>query len=809
MIFQNGKTRLDFSLETGFFSISQIKNSIEFINNAHARIIIKFKDEINQKIIENVVICKSTDNYERSFVPKEQKNGKGITIIHENCKDKPDFLLEFILLNNTEEILIQISLKNSLSRVFEVVSFHPLYLDEIDEGMLYIGDKLKFVKILKQGWQSWSKSAIINGRDSTRLPRFGIAKRIYMPYNDKDIKKAQIISENYINLNVMLSNYNFLFGFITLKDQFSQILVNFDRKKNRIRTLNCRSLADDYPLDINEELMSEKLAVYFDNSNNQFLNLSNYLQKIALLNNAIISKGVPKGWCSWYHYFDKITEEECLKNLEFLYQNKEKIPIDFFQIDDGYQIRAGDWEVNNKFPNGMKFLAEKVQEKGYIPGIWLAPFLISTKSNLIHKHPDWFLKDKRGKYIQAHLEGFENVPNRIISVLKTSSYALDCTHPEVQEWLKELFNKVCNEWGYKYIKIDFIYAAALEAFHHERKCTRAQAYRKGLEIIRETVGDDVFILGCGAPLAPAIGVVNGMRVSCDTAPVWDPFLRKIAEKGINLYAVPSIVTAMQNNLVLSFLHKKLWLNDPDCLMIRDQNTKLSEDEVKTQITIIGLTNGIYMLSDDFERVSNDRIDYIKKFLPLNKEIGSAIPIDLFDATKKIPPSIYSLDINLFNTWKIVAIINWRAKARNINLDLINLGLDKRKKFHIYDFWNNSYLGLFSESVLLNNIEKHGCRLLKIIESRDEPVLISSSFHFTQGAELNRLELDKINNTILIESKIQGENQGTLTFYSIKSIKSLVIEGNAKNIEHHILNSNIFTIEFSFKDDLNLKITYIY
>ena len=171
---------------------------------------------------------------------------------------------------------------------------------------------------------------------------------------------------------------------------------------------------------------------------------------MAKLSNAKTWNKVPKGWCSWYHYYDKITEVECLKNLELLEHYKEKIPVDFFQIDDGFQIRAGEWGINNKFPNGMKFLADKIKDKGFIPGLWLAPFLVSTKSRLIKEHPNWFLKNEKGKYVVAHMEGFEVVKSRMLSVLKSNCYALDCTHPEVQDWIRNLFDNVCNKWGYKF-----------------------------------------------------------------------------------------------------------------------------------------------------------------------------------------------------------------------------------------------------------------------------------------------------------------------------------------------------------------------
>ena len=37
-------------------------------------------------------------------------------------------------------------------------------------------------------------------------------------------------------------------------------------------------------------------------------------------------------------------------------------------------------------------------------------------------------------------------------------YALDLTRPDVIEWLKSVFRTVCEEWGFDYVKIDFIYA---------------------------------------------------------------------------------------------------------------------------------------------------------------------------------------------------------------------------------------------------------------------------------------------------------------------------------------------------------------
>jgi alpha-galactosidase len=88
------------------------------------------------------------------------------------------------------------------------------------------------------------------------------------------------------------------------------------------------------------------------------------------------------GWTSWYNYYQNISEEIIVKNLEAL-KNANKT-IDIFQIDDGYQTFVGDWlEIDKtKFPNGMKVIADKIHAYGYKAGIWLAPFVCETNSRI-------------------------------------------------------------------------------------------------------------------------------------------------------------------------------------------------------------------------------------------------------------------------------------------------------------------------------------------------------------------------------------------------------------------------------------------
>ena len=104
------------------------------------------------------------------------------------------------------------------------------------------------------------------------------------------------------------------------------------------------------------------------------------------------------GYTSWYNYFQKIDEKIILRDLEGI--SKVSDSVNIFQIDDGYETFVGDWlDPSEKFPRGMKFIADAIHEKGFLAGIWLAPFNVQRVSRTANEHPDWLIKDAAGKPI--------------------------------------------------------------------------------------------------------------------------------------------------------------------------------------------------------------------------------------------------------------------------------------------------------------------------------------------------------------------------------------------------------------------------
>jgi len=281
----------------------------------------------------------------------------------------------------------------------------------------------------------------------------------------------------------------------------------------------------------------------------------------------------PRVWCSWYSLYNRIDETVISNILEGI----GDLPFDVFQLDDGWQVRTGDWEANSKFPSGMAALADKIRGTGRTPGIWLAPLMVHPAASIVEEHKDWLLRDETGN------------PVRVGPTWGGNPLALDVTHPGVQEWLGALIRKVCG-WGYGYLKLDFLYAGALPGKQHTN-IPREAAYRDALGVMRQAAGE-AYLLACGAPVIPSLGLCDGLRVGPDVTPFW---LNTPLSTYLNNPNHPSTQNAIRTSL------NRLWLAplvhiDPDVIYFRSRHNALKPRE-KALLRDLGLISGFKANSD--------------------------------------------------------------------------------------------------------------------------------------------------------------------------------------------------------------------
>ncbi|HBZ69211.1 MAG TPA: hypothetical protein DEP35_05460 [Deltaproteobacteria bacterium] len=364
------------------------------------------------------------------------------------------------------------------------------------------------------------------------------------------------------------------------------------------------------------------------------------------------------GWCSWYHFFHGVSEEDLRRNLDALARSRAELPIEVFQLDDGYQRAIGDWlETNPKFPRGIAPLAAEIKDAGFRPGLWTAPFCVAPDSHLFESHRDWLLR--RGSEIFRGL-------HHAMWTKQGWIYVLDASRPEVLKHLEDTFRALV-EMGWTYQKLDFLYTQAMQADACDVGLTRAQRLRRGLSAVRKGCGSEVFLLGCGCPLGPAVGMVDGMRIGPDVAPAWhvDPQGTLPGLAGTH----PSTRNGVRNTLARAFMHRRLWLNDPDCLMVRETDTRLTRAESQTLAAAIAMTGGMVIFSDDVPTLHARARALVRDTLALSREVDAGI-------TRVLDPlgtGLASAAAARCGTDVLIALVNGEDEPRVRSVQLGALG----------------------------------------------------------------------------------------------------------------------------------------
>jgi alpha-galactosidase len=415
----------------------------------------------------------------------------------------------------------------------------------------------------------------------------------------------------------------------------------------------------------------------------------------------------PVGWCSWYQYYTRVGPQDLLDNAAFLAEHPE-LGVSFVQLDDGYQPAVGDWlERNAKFSAGLSHLTRAVRELGFQAGIWTAPFFASAGSRLFAEHRDWFLH-----------RGGRPVATGFNPEWRARTYALDTSHPEVLGWLGEVFGALVDE-GFDYHKIDFLFAGLRHGDRHRPELSPVEAYREGMAHIRAAIGPERFLLGCGAPIGPSVGFVDGMRVSQDVKEQWDSMLAAWAGRGCGY---PAARGALRTNMTRWFMHRVLWANDPDCLLVREHDTKLDLEETLTLVSVLGATGGMLFLSDDLPRVSAERLDLAAATLP---------PCGLVGRPSELLERAYPDDMVVEGVGgqRLMVLVNWGTQP------VERAVLSGPQPGSWFDFWAGE---LVEDSTV--RVPRHGVRALRFVPRGDEPTILGDTLHLLAAVE-GRMTLD--------------------------------------------------------------------
>ncbi|MDQ6419666.1 CBM35 domain-containing protein [Paenibacillus sp. LHD-117] len=298
-----------------------------------------------------------------------------------------------------------------------------------------------------------------------------------------------------------------------------------------------------------------------------------------------VPSGVPVGWNSWGAYESSLSYDKVVAVSDFVKANLQKT---FNNKGNVYINMDSYWD--NLTDQQLRDAVKKIRKNGQKAGIYYGPF-VYWGDNMAQP-----VEGTDGKYTYGDIILRDSSGNPLPKV--DGAYAIDPTHPGSKQRVEYVFKKFLD-YGFEYIKIDFLSHGSFEGVHYDPQATTGiQAYNQGMAHINQTLKGRMFISASIAPLFPS-QYAHARRISCDID----------GSLGRTEYQL--------NNLTYGF-----WQNgtiyrytDPDYMTLIKGG---SYNAAQTRVNAAAISGTVFMSSDD---VFNPEAQQLMKSLLTNKNVN--------------------------------------------------------------------------------------------------------------------------------------------------------------------------------------------
>ena len=590
--------------------------------------------------------------------------GRQLTVTCSGLRGSPDLIYVVQLYTQSPYGAVQVRIRNKTGKATSVQAIRSV--EATGDSIVNLGGRPSDERILSDSFsEDWPDLVIYDLGDAPGGMHRGVGSQlIYNRQTKQSLFLGALTSDRFLTLLRLKAKGKGAGAKIASYAVESTGTTEIQKDYSQAKSLEAKSLESDrielsLPLNPDEEMSSERLM--FSAGPDYLGQLRAYGSAIRRLHRARVSSKVPIGWWSWTAYYAAINEGETLANADWLSQHLNSLGYNYFQIDEGYQYARGEYVTANatQFPDGMRFVAHHILRDGLTVGLWTAPFEVSSRAWIYEHHKDWLVHNAKSQPIPL-----EDVWKQGVDTL----YALDTTHPGAQEYLRQTYKTLVREWGVRFIKLDFMDTTAIEGFYYCPNTTALEAQRIGLQVIRDTVGDDVLLDKDGSPMLNPVGLVDTGRVSADTG---HSFLRSKT-------AAPGIAARF-------YMNGNFFLSDPDAFNVTDtylvehpnERSSHSLATAQTSIALSAIAGGMYEIGDDLLVLSSekDRLALVENrdLLNMAKAGRASTPMDLMTYEPEDgQPSVFLLRQSPRQS--ILTVFNWNDEPRSHSLSLTDLGI---------------------------------------------------------------------------------------------------------------------------------------
>ncbi len=586
-------------------------------------------------------------------------SGRQLTVTCSGLRGSPDLIYVVQLYTQNPYGAVQVRVRNETRKATSVQAIRSV--EAMGDSIVNLGGHPSDERILSDSFsEDWPNLVIYDLGDAPGGMHHGVGSQlIYNRETKQSLFLGALTSDRFLTLLRLKTEGKGAGAKIASYTVESTGTTEIQKDFNLANSPESDRIELSLPLNPGGELSSERLM--FAAGPDYLGQLLAYGSAIRRLHRPRVSSEIPIGWWSWTAYYAAINEGETLANADWLSQHLKSLGYKYFQIDEGYQYARGEYVTANatQFPDGMRFVAHRISGEGLTVGLWTAPFEVSSRAWVYEHHQDWLVHNAKGQPIPL---------GDVWGQHTDTLYALDTTHPGAQEYLRETYKTLVREWGVRFIKLDFMDTTAIEGYYYRPSTTALEAQRIGLQVIRDTVGDDVILDKDGSPMLNPVGLVDTGRVSADTG---HSFLRSKT-------AAPGIAARF-------YMNGNFFINDPDAFNVTDTYLVERSDErsshllatAQTSIALSAVAGGMYEIGDDLLVLNSekDRLALVENrdLLNMAKAGRASTPVDLMTYDPEDgQPSLFLLRQSPRQS--ILTVFNWTDRPRSRSLSLKDLGL---------------------------------------------------------------------------------------------------------------------------------------
>ncbi|WP_367135642.1 glycoside hydrolase family 36 protein [Saccharothrix sp. HUAS TT1] len=145
-------------------------------------------------------------------------------------------------------------------------------------------------------------------------------------------------------------------------------------------------------------------------------------------------------------YMNTLMGDPTTEKLLPLVDAAADVGADYFCVDAGWYAEDGEWwdsvgewqPSRTRFPGGFGEVADRIRERGMVPGIWLEPEVVGIRSAPARSLPDDAFFQRQGARVGEH-----------------GRFHLDLRHPAAVRHVDEVVDRLVREFGIGYVKLDY------------------------------------------------------------------------------------------------------------------------------------------------------------------------------------------------------------------------------------------------------------------------------------------------------------------------------------------------------------------